>query len=402
MNSKNFLLLLFLSTPALGNSYIPYATTLPDQALEISLDTSYFKTTEKKDVDGNAVEMTEDTSHQRVDSDLILKYGLTNQLEGHLGFRFRLIQAKFFETVDSVEDEYSLTRSGFESYFVGFKYSFQEKERVKYAIHGYYRFPTYSQEYYVDNTAPEVLSFGEASRDYGAGLSVYFKTTSNNVFDFTTTYRSPSEDLSQEQFTRLQFALVWNYVSLYAGVENLYSYGNDAYSSTPEEKPAVLQGESYMFNSVNRQWTAPLAGMGLALGNLWRIKVEYAQVTEGVSTDLGPRISFFIARRDMPARTEFSRRNSEFKQYRVEANVLEVSKNRSVVVIDQGLSKGLEKGNRVDFYYFDFVGGDELIATGSIVQVKATRSLVQIVKRYSKKRLESGIIARADEIIESP
>ncbi|MCO4754685.1 MAG: hypothetical protein KC478_09380 [Bacteriovoracaceae bacterium] len=70
------------------------------------------------------------------------------------------------------------------------------------------------------------------------------------------------------------------------------------------------------------------------------------------------------------------------------------------MIIDAGLREGLEKGSKIDFYHFDYLGGNELIASGYIVKLGATKSMVKITKRYSKKRVEDGTLARGGLIRE--
>lgn len=379
--------------------YTPFASTMPEEGKEFTVSGEYFQTTSVTDKDGVVTVLDGTSKHIRYDVDILFKYGLTSQLEFFGGAKARMINSEFIYSGDS--ETYQLNRSGIESYFGGFKYSFEEVERLKYAIEGYYKNRTYNNSEYSVSDTPEVIALGEGSREYAIGMDAYYKTISNNIFDLQILYRSPSEFLSQEIYARAQFGLIWSYIALYAGVENVTSLGNDPYTDDPENKSKILQGSSVMYNSINRSWVAPYVGMNFALGKSWSMGGKYTQVTQGVSTDLGPKIAFHLTYRNANEKSEFKLRNSEFKQYRVEGVVTKVGKTRKIVVIDQGLNEGLEQGKRVDFYHFDFVEGDELIATGVLVKVGATKSMVKITKRYARKRVEEGTVVRAGQIYEN-
>lgn len=378
-------------------SYIPFAMTVKEGGTEISLDTTYFNTTSIVNEDSVASSLAEGTSNQRLDFDFIGKYGLTDHLELMGGIRGRYIQAQFSFDPGTGSEDYTLSRSGAESGVVGLEYSLKEVEGTRYSVLGYYRKAFHSSSEFLGGE-PTDVALGDDSREYGLGINFYYKTESANVLDAHIVYRSPGEDLSQEVFSRVQGAMVWKRVALYAGVENVFSFDADPYSNDPENKPAVLQGSSVQFNSVNRQWSAPYGGLSFGLGPAWRIGVEYAQVTTGRSTDLGQRLLINLTRRSEESDNSFAKRDSQFKQYRIEAVVQKMASSRKVAVVDKGIERGLNQGMRVDFYHFDFVGGNELIATGVVIKARASKSLVRITKRLSRKRVEEGTVARAGEI----
>ena len=46
---------------------------------------------------------------------------------------------------------------------------------------------------------------------------------------------------------------------------------------------------------------------------------------------------------------------------------------------------------KIDFFEFDYVGGNTLVASGVIIQIKSDSSIVKIVERYNIKiNLNSG------------
>lgn len=380
--------------------YIPFGRTLNKGGTDFELDTEYFSTQKVADSDGQVTDLTSDESHEQMDFNLIGKYGVTGHLELLAGIRGRYITTAFTQDFGSGEEQYTLTTSGLESYLVGARYSFKKVERMQYTLEGYYRQATYSNLVWDGSSEPQELAFGEGSREYAAGLNISYQTQSNNVLETKILYRSPGEELSQEIFTNLRAGLVWSNLSLYGGLEAVFSRKNDPYTTDEENKPLVFQKPSYAFNGVNRSWTAPYLGINFALGDKWRLGFKVTLVNNGTSTDLGPRYYITIGRRADTKDDEFGKKNSRFKQYRVEGVVSKVSKSKKVVVIDKGQRDNLRPGMKVDFYYFDFVGGNELIGTGTILKVQYSKALVKILRRYSRRRIKEGIVARSDEILE--
>ena len=51
---------------------------------------------------------------------------------------------------------------------------------------------------------------------------------------------------------------------------------------------------------------------------------------------------------------------------------------------------------RVDFFEFDYIGGNVLVATGVIIKTKSDSAIVKITQRFNtKKELKEGLIGRA-------
>lgn len=389
---------LFCQISLAGVAYIPFTSTLKQSGNQISFSAEYFQTQSTVNNESELTKNIGSNSHQRADFEFLGKYGFTDQLEGHIGLRGRYIQSQNTFIYDETKsDTFKLSRSGMESALVGFKYSFKEVERVKYAIEGFYRYALHSSSLY-SSGEPDQTALGEGSREYGIGGDITFKTKSSNIFEMKMLYRSPAQDLSQEIFSKVQYGLVWTKMSLYAGIENVYSQNNDPYTNDPENKPYMYQGSSVFFNSVNRQWSAPYGGLNFAIGDRWKMQLQYTQVITGRNTDLGPRVFVGLVRRNDAPDNTFSKRDSAFKEYRIEGTVVKLSKTRKVAVVNKGISSGLRNGMKVDFYFFDFVGGNKLIATGRVIKAKASKSLIRIGKRFSRRRVEAGTVMRSDEI----
>lgn len=385
-------LILIIPASAFANySYIPKARTLVEGGSEIGVGVSYFQTTSIITDTGEGASLGNGLSYRHLDVDFSGKYGFTSQLEGNVGLRGRLIQA-----TDNFQDEdVSYNQSGAESFKVGFKFSFEEQAKMKYALEGWYRSALFEAKKFSSLTeAPSDVSLGDDNRELAFGLLTYVRTEANNFANARVYYRDPGQHLSTEIFSEVEYAMMWEYLTFAVGVENVYSLENDEYTNDPENKPIIYSGPTNQFNSVNRAWTAPYAHMNLSFGGAWRLEGRYTQVITGNSTDLGPRISAHFIRRSEKA-SEYSKRDASFKEYQIEGLVTKVSSSRNACIIDKGLSDGITKGMKIDFYFFDYIDGNTLIAKGNVLKVKAGQSLVQIQERYTRKRVEAGIVARA-------
>jgi hypothetical protein len=393
-----FLLILLLLPigKCFASSYISPTRTLTDGGTQFDFFTKYFKSKSYINENGEGFSFIGNENYQQLDMGLNLNYGITNQFEILVGVRGRYITA--LTTV--ANEEYALSRAGLESGIVGFKYSFKEDDGVQYALEGSYRQALYSNTLYTSGE-PTDIALGDDSRELSAGFSMGIETKSKNALAARVLYRDPSKNLSTEIFSEVEYNLVWESFSMGLGVENVYSLQNDEFSNNPESKPQVSRGPSYMHNSVNRQWTAPYLKSALALGKTWRVEFQYSTVYTGNSTDKRDMMLFNLVRRNDKKVNSFKVIDNSFKQYTIEGVVTKVATSRKTFMIDRGLERGLKTGMRVDFYHFDYVGGNALIATGVAVKVGGTKSLIKLNKRYSKKRVEVGTVVRAGILVSS-
>lgn len=349
---------------------------------------SYFNSLQRIDSDGEAVDFGDGENFQSINFDLKGSYGLTNNLELSLGIGFTRNQS----TLNYEEEQYELSSNGLRSGLVQLRYSFAVQDGFQLALEGNYE-PAFFTNSEYDGGEPSNLVLGDdgASTSFGASFSLI--SQKNNYVSGKVLYRNPSSNLSSEVYSEVEGVMAWRKFALLAGAEFVSSLNQDAYEEDPENKPLINGGSSFLYNSVNRSWTAPYLGMNFALGKLWRLETRYQSRLSGVSTDLGSAFLIKLARRDDNPKT-FAKKNSAFKQYTAEGSVTKVSKSGKAVVVDLGMSDGLKKGSRIDFYHFDYLEGNELIATGQIVKLGAGKSLVKITGRYAKKRVEEGTSAK--------
>ncbi|MBP9674769.1 MAG: hypothetical protein KBD63_06695, partial [Bacteriovoracaceae bacterium] len=179
-----------------------------------------------------------------------------------------------------------------------------------------------------------------------------------------------------------------------AGLEGILSLKDDSFSDNPLSKPRIGEGATNLFNSVNRSYVAPYLTSSFLLNNKWRLDGKITYHTMGNSTDegLGVRLGFTYT---------FNKKQSEekktigkFKEYSIEGKVLNISEQGLFARINVGLRDEVVQGMRVDFFEFDYAGGNKLIASGKVVRLKGQTADVQIEKNFANRKVKIGHMAR--------
>ena len=386
INYKTLLLASIWSTFSFGQaSYLPFSTTLDKGGNEASVKGTYWQSQTRINSDGEEVPFVDNESFQKVDVELLVKYGLTDDLEMGVGALYR--QNLSVEVVGNEEE--NLTSNGVKSGIFQLKYSLPREGRWQFAAE-----VSFLKDFISNSEGSKDLVLGDDGDSTSFGLSGSYRFPSMNFISGRVHYRNPSSALSSEVVSSAEYVLLWKRVSLLGGVENVTSLNQDPYDDDPSEKPSVNTGSTYLYNSINRSWTAPYIGFNFSLGDHWRVETRAETRLNTVSSDKGSAFSLMIARRNSAPRALEQKRQA-FKQYSIDARVVKLTKSKSSVIIDVGLSQGMEKGSKVDFYHFDYLGGNELIASGYTVRVGTSKSMVKITKRYSKKQVQDGTIARS-------
>lgn len=389
---KYLLIIFCLSTNTFAElPYIPKTKTVTKGGNIIGIHSDLWQTTASVDHDGIATSLASSTNYYKFDGAFVGRYGVTDQLEATLATYGRYA---YSDTAYGT-DELNFTISGLLGYSAGFRYSFQTESTLDFAMEGSYFSSAFSNPEFTGIEAPEAIVLGDDSRQLEFGFNISYRTQSANFFTTQILYRSPGVDLSPEVYTNTELAIVWKSAALIGGVEYLASMKSDPYTNDTSNKPQVYTATTNLYNSINRAWIKPHIGLHFKVGEKWTLETQYYQVIAGNSTDLGRGVQLNFIRRSTNEKKQFEKKVQSFKQYTIEAEVTKVSKNRKTVLIDVGLTKGLAEGMRIDFYIFDFVGGNKLIASGYAVKVKSGKALVKISKRYTKDRMVVGIVARA-------
>lgn len=386
------LLLLLVATEALAQdgptSYVPPTRLLRAKGHQVGISGDSFISSSAIDKEGKKIKFEDGQAFNRLQSEVSGYYGATNDLQFGVGVRFRKNTATFEDNGEEVTG----TSTGLQSTFASIMFAFEQVDQMQYTLEGLFRYTPYSNEEFEAGDDPKVLVLGDSGNEMSAGLGVTYLAKNNNFFTLRAGYRRPGVDLSHEIYWAAEAAMAWRYVALVAGVDGVSSLNGDPYEDSPEERP-VINARTELYGSVNREWVTPYAGVNFALGKTWRLELRGSQVVSGNSTDLGTSFGFNLVRRVDKSATRLL--DNRFKTYDFEANVTKVSPKKEFVVIDKGLADDIHKGMKMDFFEFDYVGGNILVATGVVIQTKSDTAIVKITQRYNmKKEIKEGLIGR--------
>lgn len=382
-------MLAFSVTGLAQTSYVAPTKILMKKGYQLGITGDYFKSSNRVDKDGKKQPFEDGDAFSRVQGEVIGSYGLTENLQVSLGARFRQNAST---STDTNGDKNTDTATGVESTFVNLIFAFKPIDRFQYVLDGTFRFKTYSNEETTGTTTGSLI-LGDEGNEYSVGLGVTYSSLRNNFLSARGGYRQPGSEISSELYWQVEGALVWKYVALVAGVDGISSMSNDPYEDDQDNRPNFNTGTTFLYNGENREMIAPYAGINFALGNSWRVEFKGSQVVSATSSDLGTGFSAALIRRVEDKGAQ--KADKKFKQYDFEATVSKVSPKKGYLVIDKGIAEDVQKGMKIDFYEFDYVGGNILIASGMVIQAKADTSIVKITHVYNtKKELKEGIIAR--------
>ena len=390
---KYFFFFILISGQALAEAYpVPYVEptrVLRAQGYQIGVYTDSFTTSKEVDDNGKSVSLPEGSSFNRLQAEVLGQYGATNELQFGAGFRFRQNAA----VSELAGDRQTAASSGIQSTFANITYAFPKVDQMKYTVEGTFRYIPYTNDQIDVGSDLNTLILGDTGNEVSAGLGMTYLAKNNNFLTVRGGYRIPGADLSHEIYYQVEGAMVWKHVGLVAGVNGISSMNNDPFESVPEERPN-LNAQTRLYNSINREMIAPYAGINIALGNTWRVELRGSQVVSGTSTALGSIFGINLIRRSEKSTTRLL--DNKFKTYDLEATVTKVSPKKEFLEIDKGIADDITKGMRMDFFEFDYIGGNVLVASGIVVKTKSETAVVQITQRFNqKKELKEGLIGRA-------
>jgi hypothetical protein len=370
-------------------SYVAPTDTLAKDGTEVVLYSQYFPSLTSWDYNGKEVPRADNESYMSLDNGIEFSYGFSDRFQMSLLFNTRYNRSEQMMD-DKLE---TFTALGAQRVGGSFRYHWPFEKQWQYSVDVFYYTALNTYDHLKEDETYKEIVLGDSGNDLGFKLATTYLTNSNNLVSARVTYRSPGLDLSNEILSELEMAFVWRKVALYAGVENNYSLSQDMYTDVPEDKPQIPSGMTQNWNSINRSWFAPYAGLNLAFNNEWRLESRFTNVMMGNSTDGGLKYFFAFVRRTGD-KSSYRKENKKFKSYKVEAQVTKLSPKGKYFVIDKGLASDVTQGMRFDFYEFDYLGGNKLIATGYAVKVSADSSIIQISSRFSKRRIKEGTLAR--------
>lgn len=376
--------------PSRRHLYRPKAASVGLKAYEIELKGSYWTTVSYFDVDGTEVAMSEGDSFSKMDGEIDLRYGYGKQLELSLGTRFRTLTS----VSNTVNADNSVTNSGIESVLGSVKYSFKADGDTQWAMELVYRQASYSnKEYLVGETVPEdEIILGDQGAEVTGWLHGAYKLSQTHFLTTSLGFRRPGNSLSSEIPYNVESAWPFTRWAMLIGVDGTYSLEQDDFASDSSEKPRQAVGATNMFNSINRSFAAPYAGINYAFDS-FRFGLKYSTVMMGASTDKGSEIGINILWNSKGVTSEDVKVNS-FKEYEIEATIIKVSPRGKFLQIDQGLSGDVEKGMKFDIYQTDFFGKNILVGSGIVYEVGSDQSIIKLFKKFKKIPIKKGFTAR--------
>lgn len=388
-----YLFLFFLVAPALAQvSYVPPGRILKRGATEFVGEGRMWTSTSRFDVDGKEAPYQGDESFSYVEGSILGRYGVTREMQFTFSANFRQNQAMVASPVSSQNYE-PITSTGLQAVGGAVTYAFDPIDRMHYSFEAFYRYHPYTNALWNPAEPTEKFVLGDDGGDYGLGLIATYVHPAKNYLSFSGFFRRPGKEISTELNWDLQGALAWKNLALVAGVQGVYSLNQDAYSEDPLTKPPINTGGSSLYHSINRQFVAPYAGVNIALGKKWRLESRYQVITNPRSYDSGSLVSLALAMRTEPEIQESV--DQKFKEYDIEGSVVKLSAKKQFAIIDKGLAHNVRKGQRFDFFYFDYVGGNVLLARGVVIQVNADQSVIKLTSRFSlKHEIKEGTVVR--------
>ncbi len=368
--------------------YRPVGETVELKGHEVRLDLKQFKSTTRIDSNGDEQAFLGDQGFLLQEGELALRYGLGKQLELRLGSRFRAAQSTPL-TGESV------TNRGMDSYFGGVKYSLKRSLNSPwvYAVDFQFRQTSHSYSDYLPGGAPaDEIVLGDSGNEVRAGLYLSRPFGEMIRLGFFGAFNMPPKQLGQELIYDAHFAFTWTKWAILLGVDGVYSLGADDFTNSPDLKPEIARGTTFLFNSINRQFSAPYLRVDKAFQK-WKMGLSVRSIITGVSTDLGLEMGLHLVW-NSNGLTESDRKISKFKEYQIEASVIKVSPRGKFIKVDHGLSHDVDKGSRFDIFQTDFFGGNVLVASGIAYQVGPDWAIVKLVKRYHSIKIKKGFTAR--------
>ena len=388
-----FFLFLLLSSPLWAQTpYVAPTKLLRKKGYEINLQADTWTSSKTVNENGKKESFDGEADFSRIQSEISGYYGATSDLQFGFGVRYRQNRATILSLSNEPE---TATGTGVESSFASIKYAFEPVDKLQYTLEGLFRFITHSpNEIDLTNDDLTILSIGDEGNQISGGLGLTYNGENHKFITLRGGYRKAGSHISDELYYQLEGAMAWTQFALLVGVDGVSSMNNDPYEGDPASRPSFWYGPTRLYNQENREYLAPYVGLNIALGKSWRIELRGNQVVSGRSTDLGTGFSFSLIRRE--DKTEARLVDSKFKTYDIESTVTKVSPEQKYVVIDKGLADDVQKGMRFDFFEFDYVGGNILVASGIVLSTKSDSSVIKIVQRYnSRKELKSGLIGRS-------
>ena len=371
--------------------YRSFGRLLPLDTLEVQLRGEYFSSLGQFDFDGLYTPRLPDTKYDRYEGVASAYYSFYSQLMIGAGGRYR--QNRYEDGI------YQITKEGFESVFVSFKYGLPEVDRWFLAVDVSYINRVFTNTYLAPSQMPlDVLPLGDDQGQLYAGLSGTKLIGENWQLSGSGGYLKNFARQSDEVNYAAELVWAMKSFALFAGVNGVYSLLEDQYIDRPEGKPVpgrVGSQVTFLVNSINQEYLRAMGGVALGNQN-WALKFWGGQVLLGYHMDKSLEAGVAISLNSFRA-TEYEKdqeKIQEFKEYELEAEIVEISPKGFYLKINKGLSGDVDKSMLFDIYKTDYFGGNVLVASGEVVEISASWAIIKIAKTYKKIAIRSGFIAR--------
>ena len=377
-----------------GAVYQLNARTLAPKSYEIKLQADYWQTTSFYDVDGNEVEMVVDQSFDKYEINSQIKYAFINFFELDVFLNFRQMNAYTSTYGDTSE-------GGVESFGGWVHKGFPASGKWNFKLSLGLKLPAFSNPDFDPAAAGDSsLAMGDEVNELRIGGSLGYNYSNMFKQNFDLYYNLVTKDQSDEILydTHLAFIPGMKFAAM-IGVDGIYSMGQDPYSDNPADKPQIGPVVSNLYNSINRDYLRPYIGFNFAFNKNFRMEFRAKAVVAGTSTDKGQQygLAIVFGKEGEDPKTKVDKSS---KEYDIEASVIKVSTQGNFIQIDKGFDHDIRKGMKIDFYEFDYKGGNVLVASGIVFQVNSELAVVKIHTRYQQIPIKVGFVARAKHVVQ--
>lgn len=374
-----FVSLFVMSSQVYADFFRHWAEKAPKNSSYFKLYSSFWMSAQRVDLEGTSTSLPDGASFYSIDGGALLRYNIFSQMQIGLGVNGRM------NSYSISTDSYSM--NGLESASAIIKYVIAQQKRWSFAGEFIYQHKMFSND---DITS---IPLGDDISTMHLKLLTTYKYSAGAIFNASVGYYRYQELMSPEISYALEMGLLYDHWDLFAGVKGNISMKTDVYTESPSTKPPIGVYATNLYNSINSERVDLYAGL-IKKWKSWGIQIEGGARVMGKSTDLGywgglslVRISGGISDKKI--------KRDKFKEYDIEGEVLKVSARGKFVKINIGLAKDLDTNMRVDIYKTDFFGGNILVATGIVQELKATWSIIRLVKKYKNIKIKKGFTARA-------
>ena len=334
--------------------------------------------------DGAIVSFSSDESFYQIDNIATFRYAVDEKVEFLAGGTFRYNESQTGATV--------LTNSGLLSYRLGVKYVFPTIDAVKYSASFLYKLSGIKNDHY-ESKPTDIIALGDDNNVVSAGVSISYDLFSNLYLYGTLMFNQPSGDQSRELGFDVHSHLFYNKLGILLGAEGIMSLNADPFTQDPTQKYFIGEGNTALYNSINRSMFSPYIAINLGLGN-WGIVGKAGYRMWGESSDGGYGIQVQVTYSSNKKKKWSTEDISQFKQYELDATVIKVSKEQTFIKVDQGRIHGVKEGMTFDIFKKDYAGGNILIASGIIINLGGDWAIVKVKRRYVKIAIKNGFAAR--------